>query len=79
MFCLLLIFVALAAAKPTSYNSRPYNGVLQTRQVYDAVSNGTGSPEVDLGYDVYRGYTNASTNIDVYKGYVKNNLLATSS
>ncbi|EME45256.1 hypothetical protein DOTSEDRAFT_150197 [Dothistroma septosporum NZE10] len=68
MFLILLTVTALAGAKPTSYDPRPYNGVLQARQVSYVGANEIASPEVDLGYSVYRGYTNASTNINVYKG-----------
>lgn len=60
---LLLSFVVVEA-RPSAVKSRPFADVLKARQ---ASTNGTGL-EVDLGYAVYAGSANASTNLNVFRG-----------
>lgn len=60
----LIIFAAAAAAGPQRYDAQPFAKALRARQ---APTNATGL-EVDLGYAVYRGTANASTNLNVFQG-----------
>lgn len=64
----LLAFAALVAAKPTPYEPRPYSGFVQARQDYGSQTNNASSLEVDLGYSVYRGYANSTSNVNVWRG-----------
>lgn len=64
LFSLLLLAVT-ALAVPQPYQSQPFAKVVRARQ---APTNGTGL-EVDLGYSIYQGTPNASTNLNVFKGY----------
>lgn len=67
MLTLLLSHLLLAAAVvavPQSYNPQPFGKVVRARQ---APTNGTGL-EVDLGYAIYQGVANSSTNLNVFKG-----------
>lgn len=59
-----LLLAALAIAVPQAYQSQPFAKVVRARQ---ASTNGTGL-EVDLGYAIYQGVANASTNLNVFKG-----------
>jgi hypothetical protein len=44
-------------------SSRPFKHALRARQ-----DSGSDPLTVDLGYGVYQGYANASTNINTWKG-----------
>lgn len=59
-----LLLAVVAVAVPHTYQSQPFSKVVRARQ---APSNGTGL-EVDLGYGVYQGTSNSSTNLNVFKG-----------
>ncbi|CAK4030301.1 Hypothetical predicted protein [Lecanosticta acicola] len=63
-----LAFVAFASAEPTASNPQPYAGVVQARQAYDPQTSNASSLEVDLGYSVYRGYANATSHVNVFRG-----------
>lgn len=65
MFKILIGLAAVAAATPTAYNARPYSQVAKRQASYGGSSN----LQVDLGYSVYQGFTNASAGIDNYLGY----------
>jgi len=60
----IIIFAAVDAAGPQRYDARPFAKALRPRQ---ASTSATGL-EVDLGYSVYRGTANASTNLNVFQG-----------
>lgn len=62
------LLVATTLAIPQPYQSQPFAKVVKARQ---APSNGTGL-EVDLGYSIYQGIANASTNLNVFQGYSAN-------
>lgn len=59
-----LLLAAIAIAVPQPYQSQPFAKVVRARQ---APQNGTGL-EVDLGYSIYQGVANASTNLNVFQG-----------
>ncbi|KXT02674.1 hypothetical protein AC578_1170 [Pseudocercospora eumusae] len=64
----LLVLASFVAAKPTQYNSRPYHHFLQTRQEYGTQSNNASAIEIDLGYSIYRGISNSTSGLNIYKG-----------
>jgi hypothetical protein len=46
-------------------------GVLaKSRERRATNSTSIASPVVDLGYEVYEGYYNATSELDIFKGYV---------
>ena len=55
MHFLPLAFAALAVSSPTGYDARPYASLVKRQAAY-----GSANIEVDLGYSVYQGYTNAT-------------------
>lgn len=59
-----LALAAVVTARPQAYDSQPFVKALRARQ---APTNATGL-EVDLGYAIYRGSANSSTNLNVFKG-----------
>jgi hypothetical protein len=61
-----LVFIGLAAAAP--HASNPYSGYIQARHTTNPDDSKAASLDVDLGYSVYRGYVNGSTDMRVYKG-----------
>lgn len=68
---LLSILASLSAvlARPSLHNTSPYADVLQARQASPSYDNQTSSgPTVDLGYAIYQGVANATTNLNVFKG-----------
>ena len=67
MLLLVLVGAAVLTAA-SSYNTKPYSGYGQARRVRSLDGSDTAILEVDLGYNIYRGYENATTNIHVYKG-----------
>lgn len=71
-FSVLLFFLtALTLASPSrrsfpKYDPRPYSSLARR-----AVTNGTENElVVDLGYSIYRGVHNSSSQINSYRGYV---------
>lgn len=56
--------LAASAAVPLA---QPFEHVKTKRQSQNSSSSGL---EVDLGYEVYEGYNNATTSLNVWKGYV---------
>ena len=61
---ILLLSLTFVAARPSRSESRPFASALKAQQ---AATNGTGL-EVDLGYGIYVGSANASTNLNVFRG-----------
>ena len=61
-----VLLVAATAARPQRYDTQPFSKALRARQ---ASTNTTGL-EVDLGYAIYQGTANSSTNLNVFKGRV---------
>ncbi|KAK4502914.1 hypothetical protein PRZ48_006341 [Zasmidium cellare] len=64
----LLSAAALVAGKPPAYNPAPYSYGIHSRRDTEPQGNGTSPVEVDLGYGVYRGVFNSTTNHDVFLG-----------
>lgn len=63
-----LLTTMAAAASPTA---SPYIGSDRVVERNDAVANSTGnSLTVDLGYEVYQGWTNASAHLNIWQGHV---------
>ena len=61
----LLLFAQAGLALPP-HGFKAYDAALKARQ---AGSNAT-SLQVDLGYEIYDGVKNASTGLNVWKGYI---------
>ncbi|TKA65178.1 hypothetical protein B0A55_09223 [Friedmanniomyces simplex] len=59
----LLTVAAFAVASPTSYNARPYVHTAKRQS-----SNDSSNLEVDLGYSVYQGFSNATAGLNVFQG-----------
>ncbi|KAK5699248.1 hypothetical protein LTR17_023415 [Elasticomyces elasticus] len=59
----ILTLATLAVATPTPYNARPYAYAVKRQSSY-----GGSNLEVDLGYSVYQGYSNATAGLDIYQG-----------
>lgn len=57
--------LAASAAVPVS---QPFEHFKAKRQ------SSNSSLEVDLGYEIYEGYTNQTTGINIWRGYVKRRL-----
>jgi hypothetical protein len=62
--------LAASAAVPIAQPFQHFNAKRQTTNV---TSNS--DLEVDLGYEVYEGYSNQTTGINIWRGYVKKNLI----
>ena len=60
--------LAASAALPVA---QPFEQFKAKRQSTNATSNS--DLEVDLGYEVYEGYNNQTTGINIWRGYVRNN------
>jgi len=58
--------LAASAALPAA---QPFEHFKAKRQSVNATSNS--DLEVDLGYEVYEGFTNQTTGINIWRGYVK--------
>lgn len=69
MLFILLFAASLVAGQRPAYNPAPYSYGIRSRQAYNAQSNDSSSIEVDLGYSVYRGVFNSTTNQNVFLGY----------
>jgi len=67
MLGLVVSLASLAAATPAVYNARPYAQLARRQASYGNASHS--SLQVDLGYSVYQGFSNASAGIDNYYGY----------
>jgi hypothetical protein len=59
--------LAVGAAVPVAQPFQHFNAKRQTTNV-----TGSSDLEVDLGYEVYEGYHNQTTGINIWRGYVKN-------
>ena len=68
MFGLFVTFATLAAATPASYNARPYAQYAKRQTSYANGNSSDSNLQVDLGYSVYQGFSNASAGIDNYYG-----------
>lgn len=66
MLLSLFTLAACAVASPAAYDRKPFAKASAKRQ---ATYSGS-SLEVDLGYSVYQGFSNASAGLDVFKGWV---------
>ncbi|KAL8724491.1 MAG: hypothetical protein Q9166_007925 [cf. Caloplaca sp. 2 TL-2023] len=65
-FVLVILYVlALASASPT-YNPRPFDSFLNRRQTTGNASST--APEVDLGYERYRGVADVRTGLNTFLG-----------
>lgn len=60
----IVILAVAALARPQRYDAQPFAKALRARQ---APTNATGL-EVDLGYAIYQGTANSSTNLNVFQG-----------
>ncbi|KAK4936676.1 hypothetical protein LTR66_015304, partial [Elasticomyces elasticus] len=63
-FLSLALLASSVAARPQKFDPNPYTNVLRARQ---APTNGSGL-EVDLGYAIYQGTANSTTNINTFLG-----------
>lgn len=52
-----------------TFDTKAFDHVTRKRQSTASQGNGS-SPIVDLGYSVYQGYTNTTSGLNVFKGYV---------
>lgn len=57
--------LALATTVTATYNPYPYDHVFQKR----AASPSNSSLEVDLGYEIYRGISNKTSGLNIFRGY----------
>ena len=65
MYIISVLFLAChALARPQPFDAQPFAKVVKARQ---APTNATGL-EVDLGYAIYQGTANSSTNVNTFKG-----------
>jgi len=60
----LFILFTASVSLASSYNPRPFDGLFRKRQA----STNSSSLQVDLGYTIYEGYSNAATALNVWKG-----------
>lgn len=66
---LIFVFVATLITSClawSQYNPRPYPAVLWARQA--RTGSNESSLQVDLGYQVYQGYNNATSGLNIWKG-----------
>lgn len=68
MLGLLVTLATLAAATPAAYNARPYAQYAKRQTSHGNGNSSASSLQVDLGYSVYQGFSNASAGIDNYYG-----------
>ncbi|KAI9817429.1 MAG: hypothetical protein M1827_001038 [Pycnora praestabilis] len=61
----LLVTLACVTAKPTFGITKPFDSFISHRQVAKNISS---SLTVDLGYDVYEGYANTTSGLDIWRG-----------
>lgn len=61
-----VLFTASVLARPQPFDAQPFAKVVKARQTQ---ANTTGAV-VDLGYAIYQGTTNSSTNLNVFTGWV---------
>lgn len=67
LFSFLLATMTVAASPPSS----PYVGFSQFVKREDDIANFTErSLIVDLGYEIYEGWTNTSASLNIWQGYV---------
>ena len=61
------LLLCLQAVFGLAYDSKPYAAAVQARQA----SNGSNSskPMVDLGYEIYQGYSNSTSGLNIFRGY----------
>ena len=59
-----LLVVLVCGAFP-AHGFKTYDATLQVRQA----SNSSASLQVDLGYEIYEGFANSSTGLNVWRGY----------
>lgn len=59
----LCLLIAGAFARPSAYDAQPFAKHLKARQSYNA-----SGLEVDLGYARYQGYSNTTSNLNIFKG-----------
>jgi hypothetical protein len=68
MLGLVVTLATLAVASPASYNARPYAQFAKRQTSYANGNSSDSSLQVDLGYSVYQGFSNATAGIDNYYG-----------
>jgi len=66
LILLCILIPNLACAIPYR-NTRGFDSVKQKRQTSNA---GDSAQVVDLGYEIYEGYTDTITGLNTWKGYV---------
>lgn len=57
-----------ALAAPPSPHSNPFKNIARQATAKRQATSNSSSLRVDLGYEIYEGYHNATANIDVWKG-----------
>jgi hypothetical protein len=63
----LVALLSVCFARPgREYNRHPFAAALQARQSGDSAE----SPlRIDLGYEIYEGYLNSTSNLNTWNGY----------
>lgn len=62
------LFVSSTLAAPPSPHSDPFKSYARQANAKRQSSGNSSAPEVDLGYEVYQGYHNATSDLNIYKG-----------
>lgn len=60
-----LLLFSLQAVSGLARDPKPYAAALHARQ---SSSGNSSSLQVDLGYEVYNGYSNATSGLNIWKG-----------
>ena len=60
-----LLLAGLVVASSATYRPDPYRSLRARQAGIGAFSNGT---QVDLGYEVYQGYNNATSGLNIWAG-----------
>ena len=58
------VLLLLGVAEGKHIRSGAYNAALRARQA----SNSSSSLQIDLGYEIYQGYANSTSNLNIWKG-----------
>ena len=68
LFIAVLLVAYQVRCSPAGFRSDPFASALQQRQ---ASSGDNSSTRVDLGYEVYNGFTNSTSKLNIWQGYVQ--------
>lgn len=63
----LALLLGLQSVSGLALNPNPYAAALEARQ---ASNGGRSGLQVDLGYEAYQGYSNATVGLDIWRGWV---------